>query len=71
MARERPTRRPPLIRAWTPDEDAVLRDMLDKGKPLSSIAVKFKRSISAIYARKAMLQRGAASTEPKRISASP
>jgi hypothetical protein len=71
MARERPTRRPPLIRHWTPEEDALLLDMLHKGKPLGSIAVKFKRSISAIYARKAMLQRGAISTEPKRPTESP
>ena len=32
MSSERPTRRPPLIRAWTPEEDAALLEMLHQGK---------------------------------------
>jgi hypothetical protein len=64
MARERPTRRPLLIRAWTSKEDEVLLEMLQKGKSLGSIGVRLKRPTSAIYRRKAMLQAGA---EPKRF----
>ena len=71
MARERRSSRPPLIRAWTPEDDAVLLEMLHRGKPTASIAVRLRRSISAIYTRKAALQRGAAPTEPQRSVASP
>jgi hypothetical protein len=48
----------------------VLLEMLHQGKALGSIAVRLRRSISAIYARKGMLQRGAVSTEPQRSTAS-
>ena len=69
MSHERRTRRP-LIRAWTPEEDAVILEMLHQGKQAGSIAVRLKRSISAIYTRKAMLERGAVCTEPKRSTVS-
>jgi len=71
MSRERRARRPPLTRAWTPEEDAVLLEMFHQGKLLGGIAVRLKRSIRAISKRKAMLQQGAVSTEPKRSAASP
>jgi hypothetical protein len=45
--------------------------MLHQGKLLGGIAVRLKRSIRAISKRKAMLQQGAVSTEPKRSAASP
>ena len=64
MSAERRTRRAPLIRAWTSEDDALLLKMLHQRKRAGSIAVKLKRSISAIYARKAALQRGAVSTGP-------
>ena len=70
MAGERPTRRPPLIRAWTPEEDAVLLEMLQKGKSLGSIGVRFKRPTSAIDRRKAMLEADDVSTEPQRSAVS-
>ena len=71
MSRERRARRPPLLRAWTPEEDAVLLEMFHQGKLLGGIAVRLKRSIRAISKRKAMLEPGTVSTEPKRSTASP
>jgi len=70
MSRERRARRPPLTRAWTPEEDAVLLEMLHQGNLLGGIAVRLKRSIKAVYTRKAMLERSAISPEPKRSTAS-
>jgi len=69
MSPERLTRRPPLIRAWTPQDDAVLLEMLHQEKSTGTIAVRLRRSISAIYTRKAALQRGAVATEPRRSAA--
>ncbi len=66
MTRERLTRRSPLFRPWIPEEDAVLLEMLRQGKQAGGIAVRLKRSISAIHTRRAMLQQGAASTERER-----
>jgi hypothetical protein len=63
MAHELRTRRPSLRRSWSPEEDAALLEMLHQGKSLGSVAVKFKRSLAAIYRRKAMLERGALSGE--------
>jgi len=40
--------------------------MLRQEKSAGSIAVRLKRSISAIYTRKAALQRGVVCKEPKR-----
>ena len=65
MSRERRTRHP-LSRSWTPGEDAVLLKMLHQGRLLGSISVRLKRSIKAVYTRKAMLERGAVCTAPKR-----
>ena len=66
MSRERRTRRSLLVRAWTREDDAVLLEMLRQEKSAGSIAVRLKRSISAIYTRKAALQRGVVCKEPKR-----
>ncbi len=57
MTRERLTRRSPLFRPWTPEEDAVLLEMLRQGKQAGGIAVRLKRSISAIHTRRAMLHK--------------
>ena len=65
MTRERPTRRPPLIRVWTSEEDEVLLEMLQKGNSLGSIGVRLKRPTSAISRRKATLQAGPISTDSK------
>ena len=43
----------------------MLLEMLHQGKLLGGIAVRLKRSIKAVYTRKAMLERSAVSTEPK------
>jgi len=48
----------------------VILEMLHQGKQAGRIAVRLKRSISAIYTRKAMLERGAVCTEPKRSTVS-
>lgn len=56
MRRERPSCRQPLIRAWTQEDDAKLLELLRQGKQPVVIAVRLRRSTSAVYARKAKLE---------------
>jgi hypothetical protein len=57
---ERTSCRPPLIRAWTAEDDAKLMELLRQGKQPVVIAARMRRSTHAIYTRKAKI----ASPEP-------
>ena len=37
-----------IVRHWTPDEEALLEQLLQEGKDLRVIAMRLKRSIAAV-----------------------
>jgi hypothetical protein len=49
-------RRELLLRAWTPEEDARLMQLVAQGKSGRSIATSLRRSLSAVGSRKAHLK---------------
>jgi hypothetical protein len=42
-------------RPWTPDDDALLRALLESGASKTLVAVKLKRTVSAIEARTSII----------------